>query len=127
MSPISDLNEPTAFPAPRMLTASHRRLTMRLAPLRQIEHALTCRFKAALPWKPRTTPPSHAQELHVSGYAWQRVRAEEHAGSKDNDEDEELGRVLSACRQDMVALWNDAVVRAILRERRVELEQLSGL
>jgi hypothetical protein len=37
------------------------------------------------------------------------------------------GRVLSACAEDMRALWADPVVRAILMERRVRLEEMSGL
>lgn len=136
-----------------ILTADHRRLIMRLAPLRQIEHELTRRFRSSwsstpmhpsLPVSPPHSPllPSRShQELHVSGYAWQRAREHRQnrtstalAKSKgravagiDDSEDEELSRVLCACREDMVALWSDPVVHEVLKAQRVGMEELSSL
>jgi guanine nucleotide-binding protein subunit alpha len=93
-------------------------------------------------------PSRSLQELHVNGYAWQRARArsrltkESHNKSKakgqdaavdqieDNEiggwEDENLEKVLYACKDDMVKLWQDPVVRAILKEYRIGLEELSN-
>ena len=44
-----------------------------------------------------------------------------------NDELERASSVLSACREDIVALWSDPVVRAILKRRRIDLESHPGL
>ncbi|KIJ36648.1 hypothetical protein M422DRAFT_260998, partial [Sphaerobolus stellatus SS14] len=58
------------------LTSEHRRIILRLAPLRQVEQALTQRFKP-LPLSPPISPLASSrshQELHVNGYAWQRAR-----------------------------------------------------
>jgi len=112
------------------LTPEHRRLIMRLAPLRQIEQALTRRFKpASLPLSPPRTPlsPSRShQELYVSGYAWQRARRQDADKCEFGDEDEGLSRVLCACQEDMVTLWNDKIVRKLLTAQRVGMEELSS-
>ncbi|KAF8522032.1 guanine nucleotide binding protein, alpha subunit [Gautieria morchelliformis] len=115
------------------LTPEHRRLTMRLAPLRQIEHALTRRLRSCsyAPITPPHSPLSRSrsnQELYLSGYAWQRVR-EHRSGAdpctQDGDEDEGMNRVLCACQDDMVTLWNDPFVRKLLKVQRVGMEELS--
>ncbi|KAF8576685.1 G-alpha-domain-containing protein [Ramaria rubella] len=139
MSPSEADADPVSAAPPRQrsttLTPEHRRLTMRLAPLRQIEHALTRRFRSpSAPLSPPHSPLSESlshQELYVSGYVWQRTREHRHSLDPDlqesfEDEDEGLSRVLCACRDDMVALWNDALVRKILKERRVGMEELSS-
>ena len=132
--PDSDVSTSTAAATsvnrPR-LTSEHRRLVMRLAPLRQIEHTLTLRFRApSAPLSPPRTPLSPTrshQELYVSGYAWQRARRQDADHNEFGDEDEELSRVLCACQEDMVALWNDQYVRKLLKVQRVGMEELSSL
>lgn len=63
----------------------------------------------------------------MSGYAWQRARRQDSGHNEFGDEDEGLSRVLCACQEDMVALWNDTVVRSLLKARRVGMEELSSL
>jgi hypothetical protein len=125
----------TATSGGSKLTPEHRRLTMRLAPLREIEHALTRRLRSCS-YAPITPPHSPLgrsrsnQELYLSGYAWQRVR-EHRPGAEqcteNGDEDEGLTRVLCACQDDMVTLWNDPFVRKLLKVQRVGMEELSSL
>lgn len=45
----------------------------------------------------------------------------------DGEEETTTTRVLAGCRADIGALWNDEVVRAVLRRRRVRLEEGGGL
>ena len=37
------------------------------------------------------------------------------------------GRMLAACAEDIKALWGDPVVRAVLAEKKVRVEEMSGL
>ena len=105
---------------------------MRLAPLRQVEQALTQRFKP-LPMSSPLSPPSSPlatsrsqQELHVNGYVWQRARERRKDGTGEVEtEDEGLARVLAVCQDDMIKLWNDRIVRKILKESRIGVEELS--
>lgn len=121
---------------PLLLTPDHRRLMMRLGPLRQLESALTKRFKPlplpATPISPQRTPffnntlsPSRSHnELRVNGYSWKRAR-ETSSQDSPNEDDESLARVLSACKEDMIQLWCDPVVRRIMKEYRVGMEEVS--
>lgn len=43
---------------------------------------------------------------------------------------DELGdslRVIEACREDIVALWENAVVQKLLKTRKIQLQDQSGL
>ncbi|KAH9948058.1 G-alpha-domain-containing protein [Amylocystis lapponica] len=42
------------------------------------------------------------------------------------DELADTTKVIAGCKDDMVALWNDEVVRAMLRRRRIRLEETPG-
>ncbi|GJJ15916.1 hypothetical protein Clacol_010195 [Clathrus columnatus] len=121
------------------LSPEHRRLMMRLGPLRQLETVLTKRFKPlALPNTPISPPrspvalanilsPSQSHdELRVNGYSWKRARETSSSdGDRTTEDDESLARVLSACKEDMIQLWNDPLVRRILKEYRVGMEEVS--
>ena len=45
----------------------------------------------------------------------------------DFDDPTDPGRVLFACKDDMIALWNDPVVREILNVARIRLQDQGGL
>jgi hypothetical protein len=47
--------------------------------------------------------------------------------NKDCEDDDEITTVLDACRDDMIALWRDPVVREILHRRNIHLEEGPGL
>ena len=49
------------------------------------------------------------------------------AGSTGLETPDDAQCVLNSCRDDMVALWENPSVRAILRRRKVRLEELPGL
>lgn len=113
------------------LTSDHRRLMMRLGPLRQLESVLTKRFKPLTPISPPRSPTFNAlsssrshDELRVNGYSWKRAREMSSPNGSEED-DESLARVLAACKEDMIQLWNDPVVRKILKEYRVGMEEVS--
>jgi guanine nucleotide-binding protein alpha-1 subunit len=45
----------------------------------------------------------------------------------DFDNPEDPNHVINACKDDMLALWNDPVVRQVLRIGNVRLEEMPGL
>jgi guanine nucleotide-binding protein subunit alpha len=45
----------------------------------------------------------------------------------DFDNPEDPNHVINACKDDMVALWSDPVVRQVLRIGNVRLEEMPGL
>ena len=49
------------------------------------------------------------------------------AGNTGLETPDELQEVLSSCRKDMIQLWNDQGVREILRQKKIRLEDASGL
>lgn len=49
------------------------------------------------------------------------------AGSTGMETPDDAQCVLNSCRDDMVALWQNPTVRAILQRRKVRLEELPGL
>ena len=49
------------------------------------------------------------------------------AGTCGQETVDESQAVLNQCRDDMIALWNDATVRDVLRKRKVRLEESPGL
>jgi hypothetical protein len=126
------------------LTDDLRRLRMSLSPLRSIEESLV---RIISPDAPRNTAgggrstallTERAFEVRVrSGSRWKAlfkggIGANGAATvSKSNVRGyEELlnaRRVIEACREDIVALWNHPAVRASLAEQSVALEFQSGL
>lgn len=70
--------------------------------------------RAGSPWQLLLSPTSETFQRST------RVRSP--TGSS-----EDLTRVVAACRQDIIALWEDSAVREVLRDREVSLEASSGL
>ncbi|KAL7284024.1 hypothetical protein ACG7TL_001299 [Trametes sanguinea] len=76
--------------------------------------------------------PSHAfhhQEIFVRPGASWKLRSQgrpQSAGTTGQETVDESQTVLHRCCQDMVSLWNDSVVRQILRRRKIRLEESPG-
>ncbi|KAI0765285.1 G-alpha-domain-containing protein [Fomes fomentarius] len=77
-------------------------------------------------------PPQHAfhnTEVFVRPGAQWKLRSSgrpQSAGTTGQETLDESQAVLHHCRPDMLALWNDAVVRQILRRRKIRLEECPG-
>ncbi|KAF8636295.1 hypothetical protein AX17_003649 [Amanita inopinata Kibby_2008] len=147
----TDLNRITSvagngeLPAPIHLSERQRMLTLRLGPLRTVEIELKKRLGAASeevsvkddnidPADLCATPfdrPSRCQEFGVR--KWNNVvdvakyhrslMSKELAMSELMDEGTEI---IASCREDMRLLWNDVVVKDVLRKRKLCLEDSAG-
>lgn len=134
------------------LTDSHRRIRMRLLPLLAIEEELTKKLFPELSTNSITSPtgegwPPGIKEVCVrAGSGWKGVLGNfvgVNAGETNgmaNGNGKDKGRpvtneakkddpttVLAACREDIVSLWEDQTVRAVLKKRGVRLQDMPGL
>jgi len=117
----------------------------RLKPLRHIESILVAKL----------VPPNEAEATHLGnrpdfisssqnrkvqeifvrpGMGWHgtllrgaRSTRPSSAGSTGLETPDDTQCILDSCRVDMIALWRDPTVRAILQRRKVRLEELPGL
>jgi hypothetical protein len=134
------------------LTDDLRRLRVSLSPLRSIEECLS-RFISPEHYPRRVgcagsssnkngsrsggsptsaLPTERAFEVSVrSGSRWKTLfkgsGAMSKARSQEYEEVQNARRVIEACREDIVALWNHPAVRAGLADQSVSLEFQSGL
>lgn len=121
-------------------------LTTRLLPLRHIESLLIAKLvppneDEATQLGPQRidSAPGHTrrggQEIFVRpGVGWHGALIKSHrngrpmsAGSTGIETPDEPQTVLYSCRHDIIRLWNNANVRALLKRRKVRLEELPGL
>jgi len=125
-------------------------LKMRLLPLRHIEALLIAKLVPPNEEEPthlgngahsnastssKSDSSSHNQEVFVRpGTSWKGVLARGFnrlnnrpmtTGSSTLEMDEPQD-VLHACRNDMITLWSDPLVRNILRQRKIRLEEFPG-
>lgn len=81
-------------------------------------------------WHQPSSHAFHNNEVFVRpGAAW-KLRSTgrpQSAGNTGLETIDECQSMLHHCRSDIVALWNDAVVRQVLRRRKVRLEESPGL
>jgi hypothetical protein len=138
----------------RRLTDDLRRLRVSLSPLRSIEECLA-RFISPEHYPRHVTcagsnsnkgsrsggsptaalPTERAFEVSVrSGSRWKTLfkgsgggGAMSKARSQEYEEVQNARRVIEACREDIVTLWNHPAVRASLADQSVALEFQSGL
>jgi guanine nucleotide-binding protein subunit alpha len=127
----------------RRLTDDLRRLRVSLSPLRSIEESLA-RFISPEQYPRRVgslganspsagLPTERAFEVSVrSGSRWKTLFKGSGGGlskmkSQEFEEVQNARRVIEACREDIVALWNHPSVRASLADQSVSLEFQSGL
>jgi hypothetical protein len=120
-------------------------ITDRLKPLRHIENILVTKLvppneaeATSLGSRPDIISSSQSrkdQEIFVRpGKGWHgtllrgaRSFRPTSAGSTGLETPDDAQCVLDSCRPDMIALWRNPTVRAILQRRKVRLEELPGL
>ncbi|KAJ7800319.1 guanine nucleotide binding protein, alpha subunit [Mycena olivaceomarginata] len=119
------------------LSGQLRRLSISLAPLRQVEETLSNRIAGSRPPEDSSEAdryhPAKASEISLrSGSGWTAFlrfrRGSTSAGPDRNEKAEELQtrRILSACAQDIMTLWAAPEVQQGLREREIVLQEQSG-
>lgn len=109
------------------LTDQHQLLKLRLGPLRRVETDLRRRLGAAteeITASTNSIQPAIHRELELGIHKWRDVV--EPTG-EDGDICHEATDVISACCDDMKALWADETVRIVLHKRKVNLEDEAGL
>lgn len=131
------------------LTPEHLRLKMRLLPLQQVEEALLRRLSSAGSSEieatrllPVTDLPcfgtaANGKEITVNStsqwkFAFSRLlsnpRSSFDSGADIDFEDpNDPGVILHACAEDMIQLWNDPTIKALLSARKQRLEDMAGL
>jgi hypothetical protein len=129
---------PGCSPMPQ-LTRQHEYLKMRLSPLTRLQELLIARLAAK--FGDATSSRLSAKFAMTKGGEF-FVRAKGLLGrrergnsvgttwsrsSTNSEDDDEITTVLEACRDDMIALWQDPVVREILHRRDIHLEEGPGL
>ncbi|KAJ6590515.1 guanine nucleotide binding protein, alpha subunit [Mycena vulgaris] len=117
------------------LSGQLRRLSISLAPLRQVEESLSNRIAGSRPPDECSEAdrynPAKASEISLrSGSGWTaflRFRRGSTASDR-NEKAEELQtrRILSACAADIVTLWAAPEVQQGLRDRDITLQEQSG-
>jgi len=117
------------------LTRQHEYLKMRLSPLARLQELLISRLSAD--FGDATSSRTSAKLAMTKGGEF-FVRAKVLLGRRSSDttksrssnypgDDDEITNVLDACRDDMVTLWRDPIVREILYQRNIHLEEGPGL
>lgn len=142
-SPEEPSAPPRVLPS---LTAEHLKLKMRLSPLVQVEQALvrkltppgSTEFEAThltnvsnYQYTPRT------KEVAVnSQFAWKHMFSRFLPDSRDSmdseeginwDDPQDPGRIIYACGEDMIRLWNDETIKALLKSLNIRLADQPGL
>ncbi len=124
----------------------HKLLALRLSPLRRIETVLKKRLGAgseevrnapsqdmqATPFEsPQVPPGKHRRAAEFVVRTWsdalQGRAAANHHTAVDEYDAEEVTDVIAGCQEDLIALWNDPVVRKVLSSRRIPIEHSAGL
>ena len=130
------LNSSTRAPT-GPLTDDHRRIRMRLSPLLSMEATLTQKLLPEY-----FNPDRSCQEICVrANSGWKTIlqRAtspvpmphsngqSRRPGTSDGRHKDDPTAVLAACKDDIVALWYDPIVRDVLNKHNVRLEDSPGL
>lgn len=110
------------------VTDEHRRLAMRLAPLKQAEELL--RMRISLPEDDTHVVVANSTEFAVrSAAGWKEafLKLRGQRGDAGTKEELQSAGILEICANDMVTLWSDPTVKNIVRQKRLRLEESSGL
>jgi guanine nucleotide-binding protein alpha-1 subunit len=128
---------PSAQHPSSQLTDYHRRLRMRLSPLLPVETALNRKLS------PENYNPKSSREISVrAGSNWKSMLSSMTSPKKaeSSEQNNSAGRhnhtersaddptnILAACREDIVALWTDPIIRGVLKKQDIRLEDSAGL
>jgi guanine nucleotide-binding protein alpha-1 subunit len=125
------------------LTDNHRRIRMRLSPLISMEAALARKLlpenfdperssrdicvRANSGWKTTleraTSPDARPGSSTKSGAR----RVSSRPGTSDTRSRDDPTAVLAACKDDILLLWEDPIVKDVLKKHNVRLEDSPGL
>lgn len=137
-SQSSDLYRSRSLTSYSPLTTEHKKICLRLRPLLEIELALTREIdlESQSPKSPQS-PSGLPRELCVrADSGWRKAFTMRKSRSMDKIVDRQIGvaseddiptAVLVACRDDIIALWADPVVRRVLHQRKARIELMPGL
>ncbi|EAU82769.1 hypothetical protein CC1G_10888 [Coprinopsis cinerea okayama7 len=120
-----------------------RKLLVRLAPLRQVEDSLARALSggslsnSSSPFSPAYNPAKAPEIAFPSGYGWKKALLSGRKlgsgnggnggnGSSDMSEFGQASRILAACGEDIVKLWNDPGVQQILKAADIALDEQPG-
>lgn len=146
-SPRSSSPKPTPdFPT---LSSELLRLKMRLLPLQQVEENLLRRLSSAASSQLEATHLSPVTNIPYSSKAGKQKEITVNSTSQwkdafgrllttartsfqsiehiDFEDPNDPGVVLHACADDMIQLWNDPTIKALLSARKQRLEDMAGL
>ncbi|KAJ7660034.1 guanine nucleotide binding protein, alpha subunit [Mycena rosella] len=133
-STYSHDQQPTSSDSP--LSGHLRRLSLSLAPLRQVEESLSNRIAGSRPPEDISEAdrynPAKASEISLrSGSGWTAFlrfrRGSTSTDRNDKAEETQTRRILSACAADIMTLWAAPEVQQGLRDREITLQEQSGL
>jgi hypothetical protein len=125
---------PGSSPMPQ-LTRQHEYLKMRLSPLSRLQELLMSRLSAEFG---DASSSRITAKLATKGGEF-FVRAKSLLGRRNSsdatkfhfpphpEDGDEITNVLDACRDDIVALWRDPIIKGILHRRNIHLEEGPGL
>src|SRR5258706_650607 len=114
--------------SPIPVTDDHRRLALRLTPLKQAEELL--RMRISLPEDDTHGVVASSADFAVrSDAGWKEdfLKLRGQRGDAGTKEELQSANILEACAADMTALWSDPIVKSIVRLKRLRLEESSGL
>ncbi|CCM00780.1 uncharacterized protein FIBRA_02822 [Fibroporia radiculosa] len=149
LRPSSSRDNPSrpSDPDQPLLTAEHLKLKMRLSPLLQVEQTLvrkltppgSAEFEATHLASVTSGYVERARSKEVavnSQFAWKNMFSrflpesrESFDSSRDGidwDDPDDPGRIIYACGEDMIRLWNDDTIRKLLKMHNLRLEDRSG-
>ena len=129
---------------PIQLTDKHELLKLRLGPLRRVETDLKRRLGAGTEeivgggGDVLGEDPVHGRRKEFGVRAWRHVFEgplaalsgnSQHNSSREKaaNATDDATEVIAECKQDMRALWVDPAVKAVLKRRRIRLEDSAGL
>lgn len=118
-------------PSGRVPADHLRALRMRLSPLRQVELILHKRICGDSPVSsptisssldPPGRPSSRAPETSIRARpGWKALSEIKRPTSPVQDDLQGSRQIIDACKEDIVALWNDPTVQSLMRDRTVAL------
>lgn len=108
-----------------------RYIKLRLTPLRSVQRILTRRFVSMDPTINNSDKPQYhhdrASEVRVRGGSGWKALLNGRKNQPVSDDLEDSRRVIEACKDDMIALWENSVVQQGLKKRNVQLQDQAGL
>jgi hypothetical protein len=116
-------------PSQTPVTDEHRRLALRLSPLKQAGELL--RMRISLPEDDTHVVVANSTDFAVrSAAGWKEAFLKlrgQRGGEAGTKEELQSAAILEACADDMSTLWSDPIVKNIVRQKRLRLEESSGL